>query len=424
VVLVPLNPRSAAAEWDQVVADAAAMLLVCDPVFDGVGLPAMPVVGLEELCGFGDGPAPDHRGPAELLRLYTGGTTGTPKGACLSQRAVTAAMTQIAAGPHGGRPGERTLVVAPLSHAGVVWSALAPLAWGASLVIASSTDPADLVRTLDEQRIGYAALVPAILAPMVEAAGGRAYGALRLLHTGSAPATARTLRRAAEVFGCAVVQGYGLTETAAAVSTMTPADTALALCTRPDLLGSVGRPLPGTQVRVVDTDDRRLPAGADGEVVVRGPQLMTGYAGRPEATRSALRRGWLHTGDVGHLDVEGYLHLTDRLTDVIVSGGENVYSAVVEQALCTHPAVAEAAVIGVPDPRWGETVHAAVVLRPGASASADELTSFCRDRLGGVARPRSVEFLPALPRTTVGKVHKRALRAPFWAGHERQVAGV
>jgi len=226
------------------------------------------------------------------------------------------------------------------------------------------------------------------------------------------------------VFGCAVVQGYGLSETAAAVATMTPADTALALCTRPDLLGSVGRALRGTQVRVVDTAGRPLPAGATGEVVVRGPQLMTGYAGRPVATRAALRRGWLHTGDVGHLDLEGYLHLTDRLTDVIVSGGENVYSTVVEQVLCAHPEVAEAAVVGIPDPRWGETVHAAVVLRPDATATADDLIAFCRARLGGVKRPRSVEFVSALPRTTVGKVHKRALRAPFWAGRERQVAGV
>ena len=151
---------------------------------------------------------------------------------------------------------------------------------------------------------------------------------------------------------------------------------------------------------------------------------MTGYARRPDATRAALRRGWLHTGDVGHLDPEGYLHLTDRLTDMIISGGQNVHSVVVEQALCAHPAVLEAAVIGIPDERWGEAVHAAVVLRPGTTAAADELVAFCRARLGGVARPRSVEFLAELPRTTVGKVHKRALRAPFWAGRERQVSGV
>ena len=426
VVLVPLNPRSAVAEWDQVVADAAAMLLVLGPGFDGVALPAMPVVGLDELCAAGRAAAPAHPGTTELLRLFTGGTTGRPKGASLSQHAVTSAMAQIAAGPHEGRPGERSLVVAPLSHAGAMWSALAPIVWGASLVIAENPAPAALVAALDEQRIGYAALVPALLGPMVDVPGAadRAYPALRLLHTGSAPATARTLRRAAGVFRCALVQGYGLTETAAAVSTMTPADTALALCARPELLGSVGRALRGTQIRVVDAGGRPVPAGTDGEVVVRGPQLMTGYAGRPDATRAALRRGWLHTGDVGHLDPEGYLHLTDRLTDVIVSGGENVYSAVVEQALCAHADVVEAAVVGVPDARWGETVHATVVLRPGAVVAADDLIAFCRERLGGVARPRSVEFRSALPRTSMGKVHKRALRAPFWVGQERQIAGV
>jgi acyl-CoA synthetase (AMP-forming)/AMP-acid ligase II len=280
------------------------------------------------------------------------------------------------------------------------------------------------VRALDERRIGYAALVPAVLAPMVDVpcAAERPYANLRLLHTGSAPVTGRTLRRAVEVFGCAVVQGYGLTETAAAVSTMTPADTARALGDRPDLLGSVGRPLPETSVRVVDAEGRPVPVGVDGEVIVHGPQLMAGYAGRPDATREALRAGWLHTGDVGHLDDEGYLHLTDRLTDVIVSGGENVYSAMVEQVLCAHPSVAEAAVVGVPDPRWGETVHAAVVLR--RAATADELIAYCRERLGGIARPRSVEFRSALPRISMGKVHKRALREPFWAGHDRRVAGV
>ena len=154
VVLVPLNPRSTATEWDHVVRDAGATLLVCGPAFDGSILPAMPVTGLDELCAAGQATAPDHPGTTELLRLYTGGTTGRPRGASLSQRAVTSAMTQIAAGPHGGRPGpgERALVVAPLSHAGAVWSALAPLAWGAGLVIAETTEPADLVRVLDELR--------------------------------------------------------------------------------------------------------------------------------------------------------------------------------------------------------------------------------------------------------------------------------
>src|SRR3954465_2467272 len=205
------------------------MLLVCGPGFDRVRLPAIPVVGLDALFAPGAAPLLRHPGTSELLRLYTGGTTGAPKGAALGQGAVTSAMALIAGGPHSGRPGERALVVAPLSHAGAVWSALAPLAWGASLVFADGTAPADLVRALHERRIGYAALVPAVLAPMADVPGAaaRAYPALRLLPPGSAPVTPRTLRRASEVFGCAVVQGYGLTETAAAVSTMTPADTAL-----------------------------------------------------------------------------------------------------------------------------------------------------------------------------------------------------
>ena len=225
------------------------------------------------------------------------------------------------------------------------------------------------------------------------------------------------------MFGCAVVQGYGLTETAAAVSTMTPADTALALCTRPDLLGSVGPGVARHEIRVVDTAGRRADGGCDGR----------GRRARPAADdrlRRAARRdaGRGAAGLAAHRRrrpprPEGYLHLTDRLTDVIVSGGENVYSAAVEQVLCAHPAVAEAAVVGVPDARWGETVHAAVVLRPGAAATADDLVAFCRDRLGGVARPRSVEFLSALPRTSVGKVHKRALRAPFWAGRDGRWRG-
>jgi fatty-acyl-CoA synthase len=208
VVLVPLNPRSTVVEWDQVVRDAQAMLLVCGPGFDGAALPAMPVTGFDELFAAGPATAPDHPGTTELLRLYTGGTTGRPRGASLSQRAVTSAMTQIAAGPHGGRPGERTLVVAPLSHAGAVWSALAPLVWGAGLVIAESTEPADW----SGRSTSCASATPRWSRRCsrrwsTSRRAGRAYPALPD-HTGSA-GTARTLRRATEVFRCAVVQGYG-----------------------------------------------------------------------------------------------------------------------------------------------------------------------------------------------------------------------
>jgi long-chain acyl-CoA synthetase len=177
-------------------------------------------------------------------------------------------------------------------------------------------------------------------------------------------------------------------------------------------------------VRVVDVDDRPLPAGQVGEIVVRGPQLMAGYWHAPDATAETLRGGWLHTGDAGRLDADGYLYIHDRVKDMIVSGGENVYPGIVEQVLAEHPAIADVAVIGVPDPRWGETVKAVVVLRPGATAGETEIIDFCRGRLGGFQRPRSVDVVDALPRNTAGKVLKRVLREPYWAGQPRQVSRV
>lgn len=198
---------------------------------------------LADLTGGQSGSPPDRTvdDGDDLYQLYTSGTTGAPKGAVLSHRAVTANLVQIAAGPHHGPPGERAMVVVPMCHAGVVWSAFAPLLWGACLVIESDFDPARLVRLLDEQRIGYAALVPAILQACLPHAAGRTYPALRLIHTGSAPITPATLRATVEVFGCDIVQGYGLTETTAGLTTMTPADTRRGLVERSELLGSVGR---------------------------------------------------------------------------------------------------------------------------------------------------------------------------------------
>ena len=174
---------------------------------------------------------------------------------------------------------------------------------------------------------------------------------------------------------------------------------------------------------MVDADDNPVPNGTTGEIVARGPQLMKGYWNRPEETAEALRGGWMHTGDAGCVDDEGYLYIQDRVKDMIVSGGENVYPRVVEEVLFQHPAIADAAVIGVPDERWGETVKAIVVLRPGMNATPDEIIEFCRGKLGRFERPRSVDFADDLPRTPSGKVLKRALREPYWVGHQRRVAG-
>jgi acyl-CoA synthetase (AMP-forming)/AMP-acid ligase II len=254
----------------------------------------------------------------------------------------------------------------------------------------------------------------------VHGAAERQYSALRVIHTGSAPVAIDTLQRARATFRCDVLQGYGLTESTAGVTAMGPADYALAVA-RPELMGSVGRPLIGTDVRIVDASGREVPAGATGEIVVRGPQIMRGYWNQPHATESVMHDGWLHTGDVGHVDLDGYVYITDRLKDMIVSGGINVYPHMIERVMERHPAVAEEAVIGVPDPRWGESVKAIVVPRPSSNATADDLIAFARTRLGGFQTPRSVDFVSSLPRTMSGKVLKRELREPYWAGRSVRV---
>jgi acyl-CoA synthetase (AMP-forming)/AMP-acid ligase II len=239
---------------------------------------------------------------------------------------------------------------------------------------------------------------------------------------GASPIAAEVLRKAIDVFGCEFTQGYGMTETTAALTFLSPADHRLALSGRPELLLSAGRALPGTAIRIVDENDEDVPVGSPGEILGRGDQLMRGYWNLPEATAEALRGGWMHTGDAGVLDADGYLFIQDRVKDMIVSGGENVYPREVENALFEHPAVADVAVIGVPDPKWGESVKAIVVLRAGQQASAEELVGFCKERLARYKQPRSVDFVAELPRNASGKVLKKELREKYWQGHERRVS--
>jgi acyl-CoA synthetase (AMP-forming)/AMP-acid ligase II len=252
----------------------------------------------------------------------------------------------------------------------------------------------------------------------------RNYDNLRLIHYGASPIAEATLRRAIETFKCEFSQGYGMTEMSAGIAILSWADHQCALKDRPDLLLAAGRPVLGTEVKIVDANDNPLPNGVIGQVLTRGPQMMKGYWKQPDATAEALRGGWMHTGDAGILDEEGYLYIQDRFKDMVVSGGENVYPRIVEEVLFKHPAVAEAAVIGVPDEKWGETIKAVVVLRQGMNATEDEIIDFCRGKLGGFERPRSVDFVETLPRTPSGKVLKRVLREPYWTDQKRRVAGV
>ena len=451
VVPVPLNYRLTPVDWVYIVNDAeAAVLLVADEYVDAVEGVRDQLAGVREFIAIGaagassgDGrsgwtayedwvanqpDAPVERVVAEdddLYQMYTSGTTGRPKGAVLTHRAVTAHLEQVS--PFFRvRAGERGLGVAPMYHAAGCLLAFRTVADGGSVYLMAEFDPVEVVRVLDEERIGAAIMVPAMIqACLVSApdAASRSYADLRTIYYGSSPIAAETLRRAVSVFGCDFHQAYGMTELTAGSTNLSADDHRRALAGRPELLLSAGRPLMGTEIRIVDEDDRPIALGEVGEIVMRGPQMMRGYWNMPDETAEALRVGWMHTGDAGRLDAEGYLYVMDRLKDMIVSGGENVYPRAVEDVLFEHPSIADAAVIGVPDDRWGETVKAIVVLRDGATTSETELIDYCRERLGGVQRPRSVEFRETLPHAANGKLLKRVLREPYWAGRERRVGG-
>jgi fatty-acyl-CoA synthase len=442
VVPVPLNYRLAAPEWAFIVGDAGARMLVAQPEFIetlgpvqgelasvkrflAVGGEAPGWDSFDAFAASGAATDPDREvdTEADAYQMYTSGTTGRPKGAVIQHRALAAQLHQ-AVMAFGGAPGERALIVAPLYHAAAGVMAFATVQMGGSLYIQEDFVPAEVVRALSEERIRVALLVPAMIQFCllgVPDVTERAYDDLELVVYGASPIAEATLRRALEVFRCDFIQGYGMTETTAAATYLFPEDHRRALAGRSELLRSAGRPLLGTRVRIVDAEDRPLPPGTVGEVAIRGPQLMRGYWNRPEATDEALRDGWMHTGDAGTLDEEGYLYIQDRVKDMIVSGGENVYPREIEDVLIAHPAVADVAVIGVPDEKWGEAVKAIVVLREGQQATAEELIAFCRERLAGFKQPRSVDFVDALPRNPSGKVLKKELREPFWRGHDRRV---
>jgi acyl-CoA synthetase (AMP-forming)/AMP-acid ligase II len=250
----------------------------------------------------------------------------------------------------------------------------------------------------------------------------RRYEQLTMISYGAAPIAEETLRQAIDVFGCEFSQGFGQTESTAMLTYLSWADHERALSgDKPELLRSAGKVGPATELKIVDEEGKQLPPGEVGEIIARGPQLMRGYWKLEEATAATLRDGWLHTGDAGYLDDEGYLFIQDRIKDMVVSGGENVYPAEIEQVLFQHPAIADAAVIGIPDDQWGEVVHAFVVCKPDTDATGEEIVAFCRERLAGYKRPRSVEFIDQIPRNASMKVLKKDLRAPYWEGRDRGV---
>ena len=338
--------------------------------------------------------------PAWLF--YTSGTTGRPKGATLTHRNLAAMTEAYCRDLDPVADGSVYLHAAPLTHGSGLYL-LPSTARGATQVIAPGTSfsARDFVTLVEEHLVTHAAfLAPTMLRRVVDEARGRTLPSLRSVVVGGAPLYREDLRAAVGVLGPIVVQMYGQGEAPMTITVM-PAPDAL------DHPGSCGRPFHGVEIRIADTGGEPLPDGADGEVLVRGDVVMRGYWDNPDATAATLAKGWLHTGDIGHLDA-GYLHLTDRAKDVIITGGSNVYPREVEEVLLTHPAVREAAVVGVPDPEWGESVRAFVVA--AGDPTPGELIQYCRGRLASFKKPREVILVAELPKNAAGKILKRELR--------------
>jgi len=356
------------------------------------------------------------------LVMYSSGTTGRPKGVMLSHRNIVAHTVNV--GPQlSFDEGDRNLVAMPLFHVGGTCYALFGIYAGVPSTMTREPDPTSLFAALATGAT-HGFLVPAVISG-VFAAGEKAIAALsglKYLLYGAAPMPLPLLRKALAAWPqMNLIQVYGQTELAGVITTLDPA--AHRDESRPERLASAGTLVADAELRVVDpSTGQDVAPGEAGELWFRSPQAMLGYLNRPEATAETIvEDGWLRTGDIGHVDDGGFVFVSDRIKDMIITGGENVYSPEVEQAIVAHPAVAEAAVIGIPDEHWGESIKAVVALVPGESLDADELISFTRERLAGYKCPRTVEFIEALPRNPSGKILKRDLRKPYWQGRDRQV---
>jgi acyl-CoA synthetase (AMP-forming)/AMP-acid ligase II len=442
-VLVPLNVRLAPAEILQILQDSGAEILVVDDAC-GALLPALrsEPTAVRRIVFAGDGIPPEgscHH--EEILAaaapadgawqagddlagiFYTGGTTGRPKGVMLSHGNILANALNVISLLHV-TDGTVYLHAAPMFHLAGLGLAFATTLAGGTHTFIPRFDPADALRAIQEDRVTHGVFVPTMLNMMVQRPDVQAYdlSSLRAVIYGASPISESLLARVMETFSaCELAQCYGMTE-------LSPVATCLEFRHHKlegpwkDKLRSAGRAAPSAEVRIVDPQDGEVARGTVGEIVARGPMVMKGYWNQPEATAQALRNGWMHTGDLGYMDEDGFVYVVDRLKDMIITGGENVYSAEIENVICQHAAVSMCAVIGIPSPEWGEAVHAVVVPKEGFTLDQESLLAHCRERVAGYKCPRSVEIRQQpLPLSAAGKVLKEELRRPFWEGRARQV---
>jgi acyl-CoA synthetase (AMP-forming)/AMP-acid ligase II len=356
----------------------------------------------------------------EVIQLYTSGTTGHPKGVVLSHRNIVAMINQaIAAGWGNWGHSIRQLICMPMFHVGGLSLALIALAQGATNVIVRDANVSTIASAIAEYRVQKVFLVPAVLRLLNEAEVGCALNSLDLVLYGASPISQSLLLKLKQKFSCRFAQLYGMTELTGAAVYLPPEDH---LPERGKLL-SCGKPHPGVDVRIVGHSSRNLPAYEIGEVCVKSDSVLKQYWHDLRSTEEAIRDGWLHTGDAGYLDNEGYLFIHDRVKDMIISGGENIYPAEVENAIGAHPSVEEVAVIGVPDECWGESVKAVVVPKVDCSLSLKDLVEFLQGRIASYKMPKSLDLVQELPRTSSGKILKRQVRSKYWIHVGREVNG-
>ena len=439
-VSVAVNWRLAAREMEYILNNSEAGVLVIGDEFLGhlaqMDLPAVTrvvVLGDPGDTGYitfdqwiagqpDDDPALPAAPGDTCYQLYTSGTTGLPKGVELSHANFVHCVDQALA-PVGIRSESVSLVCMPLFHIAGSGFGVLGMYWGADMVLLRDVDLAAIVRVVPEQRVTHAMFVPAVLQFLLAQPGVRDadLSSFETILYGASPITEAVLVEAMDVFGCDFIQGYGLTETTGGVSLLAAEDHDPG-GPRAHLLRSCGKVIVNHEVRIVDPESRReMPDGEVGEIWVRGPQVMKGYWKNPEASAESLvEDGWFRTGDAGYL-LDGYVFIHDRVKDMIISGGENIYPAEIENVLMAHEGIADAAVIGVPSERWGETVKA-LVTRSDADLTEQQIIEYCRSQLAGYKCPTSVDWIDEIPRNPSGKILKVELRKPYWEDRERFVS--
>jgi acyl-CoA synthetase (AMP-forming)/AMP-acid ligase II len=373
-------------------------------------------------------PATDPRveltGKDVAIQLYTSGTTGRPKGAMLmhSNFIETQRIMQKADLNWNRWDDEDiSLIAMPVAHIGGSGWGLNSLRNGVKGIVAREFDPGKVLDFIAQDRVSKIFLVPAAIQIILRDPRARStdYSRMKTVGYGASPIPLELLREAVEVFGCGFAQMYGMTETTGTIVALPPEDHDMKGSPR---MRAAGKPLPTVEIKIVDDAGNTVKTGDVGEIATRSVWNMAGYWNMPEATAKTIDKdGWLRTGDAGYMDEDGYVYIHDRVKDMIITGGENVYPAEVESAIYGHPDVADVAVIGVPDEKWGEAVKAMVVAKPGTKPDPQNIIEWARQRLAGYKTPKSVDFIPALPRNASGKILRRELREPFWAGKERRV---